>query len=407
LWENYHRLQTEDGTTGKIRQILESIIELTETVGLTPQAFEKQLQSVFLTHVERQTARQLYQKYQQRQKIGLSPETLARDLDDIANFVSIEGVGVETIVDRVNELEVAVTNSPWPSSPAENVLANFRAMIKDVRTQVASLPANIERIKATFNVLQGYYLDQLRQQSETNAAVKKQLTPTTRPLPQFMTAQDRLVSIQSAIAAGTISQRAIDEFLDSAIDDVEREKRTAEPEVVPGVVLEDPAPVVEREPNTPIFSTRVDKEQTPQEPGVPETISNINTSVDRFSLEGVTKFKAEYRPSQEAYADDFQSWVESIQGKHSRNFFRIFNASESVDAFDALKNHSISEIYNIARNPTLKLPPLKIKPEDFQQWSNFMTRIFRISEVMISVSNDATFGELAELGFMYDTITQK
>lgn len=461
LWENYHRISTIDGKTDSMRQLLESIITMTEEAGLSESAFEKLLEQTILTVEHHETAKVMYQKYVQHKEKQVHPEVLKQDVADIKNFLSLEAIGVLDVLNRVAELEVAINEKKWPATPDEDVAQNFVALIQNVRTNANAEQVDSKKVRATFNVLQEYYLDQLQQQSREKVVQESTLLRYEQSKTEYLTAIERLASIRQAIADGKMPQRAIDEFLDPAIDGLERAQReyqnflnqvnafttvdtsdvvTAEsskikssfferafrPKVepgkvslathidVPGVVLNDPVVSAVRLEGESVYSVKA-TEVTPDNTVNLPTVDRVNEyTVERatesgeivFSTERLQQFKSEYKPNRQAYAEDFQSWVDGVQGVHPKRLIRIFNNSEHHDAYDTLKNMTITQVRDVIRSPLVNLPQLKILPEDFEHWRRFMTTIFMVPGLRGAVPNDTKFGELAELGFMYDTLVK-
>ncbi len=450
LWENYHRLNVEGGKTDKVRQILESIIGMTESISLTEKAFVNQLEAVFLTAEERQTATMLYQKYLRHKQEQSKPETLAQDLSDIKNFLSMEGVGIESVLKRVDALEIEVSATTWNSQLGEDVAGNFKAMILDVRKQVAVENVTVEKVKATFNVLEGYYLDQVKQHrlARIEMSTKENaIQQYERSKKEYLTALNRLSQIRSAIKSGDMPQRAIDEFLDAAIDEVERAQRayqnelgraeafgkvdttevtaaeagktrrsffaraskppavrvvseTSVKEVVPGVVLHDPVKSL-REPGTPVY---FEKATQPLNTKKIETVAPLPDKIT-FSLEHWQQFKAEYKPNQQAFAADYQSWIDSIQGVHSSSYTRFYDTNQHPDVYKVLKDMTITQVRDMNHSRQIELPK-NIQTRDFEPWSLFITKALWIPGLREALKDGAKFSQLAEFVFMYNSINK-
>lgn len=272
----------------------------------------------------------------------------------------------------------------------------------------------------------------------------------------YVDALNRLTSIRSAMAIGAMPKAAIDEFLDPAIDEVERAQRSyrdlltkakmygeidislvtlaeskklkrtffsreTKPELKKietkrendedflGIKFNDPISIAEREPGTPIFSNKA-KVQSVEPVSVylqeQEAKPITETNEKDFIPAQFEQFRANYKPNLEAFNDDYQSWIDSIQGVHPKKYLRIFNSSESGDAYETIKNLSITQVRNMIRSPETTLSKYKIKPEDFDHWRRFLTSTFMVPGMRSAVSDEATFAELAQLGFMYDTLSK-
>lgn len=127
---------------------------------------------------------------------------------------------------------------------------------------------------------------------------------------------------------------------------------------------------------------------------VPDTPDTIATEVLQVEAEvpiaetvpllqhRITQFTDSYPGGPRAFADNFSTWVDSIQGVHPGVFSRIFTGPgvDHADAFSALKEmpvHKMRELSNLteaARTARLSQPDLNILPSDFNKWTMLMRK---------------------------------